>query len=288
MPTPHRPRRPQPPVSTAAARRGERHRGGHRDPRPSHRAHAIAAATRNRMRQSRRERRVVTTPATETPLGEPPPIDLDAATNAGQRDSADRLDQNAKRRTRATSLRLTEQARQESQTASRRGDSIPGAGTFNRLEQSLRLLLSRPRLPAGKRTTAGADVFAARRDWLCRRPTWLGETLSFEGALRAIGPDRRGGQAYPRALESSPYNLMARTGYEGSGRPCLQPDRQLARDGDSQPAMSTPRRTADAAPPPDGAAARCARRSNPRAPASGSSRRRVERRWRIALLVSAG
>ena len=80
-------------------------------------------------------------------------------------------------------------------------------------------------------------------------PTWLGETFSFEGLCdEQSGQTAQAAAAYRRALDFSPYNLMARTGYVRLAPPPVTPPNTGASPGTGALPAS------DVGPPPESGA----------------------------------
>jgi hypothetical protein len=182
-----------------------------------------------------------------TPLGEPPPIDLDTLpTMPVSETPLTALIDNAPTPTRATSLRLTEQARMDISNG-KAGEAIAaltGALSIDSSNPYAYFYLGRAYLL--KKDYHQTLTFLQRAEiGFASDPTWLGEALSFEGVCdEESGQTAQAAAAYRRALDSSPYNLMARTGYVRLAPP---PDTGASPETGSSPAS-------DAGPPPESGA----------------------------------
>jgi hypothetical protein len=163
---------------------------------------------------------IATSGATPDPafstLGEPPPIDLDATpTPPVSAAPLTGLIDDAATPARAASLRDTEEARQEiaDGKAAEAIHSLTGALSIDSSNPYAYFYLGRAY--ALKKDCHQALTFLQRAELgFAADPPWLGETLSFEGACyEESGQTTQAVVAYKHALDSSPYNLMARVGY---------------------------------------------------------------------------
>jgi len=189
-----------------------------------------------------------------TPLGEPPPIDLDTLpTMPVSETPLTALIDNAPTPTRATSLRLTEQARQDISNG-RAGEAIQALARALSIDSSnpyAYFYLGRAYLL--KKDYHQTLTFLQRAEiGFASDPTWLGETLSFEGVCdEQSGQTAQAAAAYRRALDSSPYNLMARTGYVRlAPPPVTPPDAGAAPETGTSPASDVGPPPESGAPPP--------------------------------------
>jgi len=210
-----------------------------------------------------------------TPLGEPPPIDLDTLpTMPVSETPLSALIDNAQTPSRAASLRLTEQARQEI-SGGRAGDAIQSLTRALSIDSSNSFAyFYLGRAYALKKDYHQTLTFLQRAEiGFASDPTWLGETLSFEGACyEQSGQIPQAAAAYRRALDSSPYNLMARTGYVRLAPAVTQPDTGAAPNTGSQPNRAIgPPPESGAGPPPAMAPVGAPPESNPPGPAPGSN-----------------
>ncbi len=215
-----------------------------------------------------------------TPLGEPPPIDLDTLPTMPVSETAlTTLIDSAKTPTRATSLRLTEEAR-EDVSERKAGEAIQA------LTRALSIDSSNPyayfylgRAYLLKTDYHQALTFLQRAEiGFGSDPIWLGEALSFEGVCyEQSGQTAQAAAAYRRAMDSSPYNLMARTGYVRLASPVTEPDTQpdanvppdtgVSPNGAIEPPPESVAPPPPIVPPPPGAPIE----SNPPGPASAGS-----------------
>ncbi len=187
--------------------------------------------------------------APEAEVGEPPPIDLGVAgTLPVSASPLTSLIDNAPTPARAASMRLTEQARQ-SVSAGLPSEAIRA------LTRALSIDSSNPqayfylgRAYFLKKDYHQALTFFQRAEiGLAGDQKWLGEALSFEGACyEQSGQTTRAAVAYKRALDSSPYNLMARAGY---GR--LVSVAPSGSDSEVAPASDEAPPESNAPPPPE-------------------------------------
>jgi hypothetical protein len=189
-----------------------------------------------------------------TPLGEPPPIDLDTLpTMPVSETPLTALIDNAPTPTRATSLRLTEQARQDISNG-RAGEAIQALTSALSIDSSnpyAYFYLGRAYLL--KKDYHQTLTFLQRAEiGFASDPTWLGEALSFEGVCdEQSGQTAQAAAAYRRALDSSPYNLMARTGYVRLAPPPITPpETGAAPDNGASPASDVGPPPESGAPPP--------------------------------------
>jgi hypothetical protein len=191
---------------------------------------------------------------TPTPAGPPPALDL-SATNLAPDLSVVSLEPEVRKATtpsRAASIRLTESARKElaagsSDAALRdlaRAVSIDPSNSFAYYYLG-RAYLSR-------RNYSQALTFFQRAELgFGKRPDWLGETLSYEGACdEQLGRRDDAAKAYQRAVAAAPGNFRAQAGYGRLG-PVIAPvanfDLPPPSSGDEAlpPPVSVP------APPPE-------------------------------------
>ncbi|MGH7906250.1 MAG: tetratricopeptide repeat protein [Candidatus Binataceae bacterium] len=148
------------------------------------------------------------------------------------------------------SLRITEDARQ--QIAAGRADhairTLSHAVSIDPANAYAYFYLGRAWLM--KKDYKQALIFFARAEMgFGSNPPWLGETLGFEGVCyEELGQSREAVMAYERALQATPGNLMARTGY-GRLAASLQPAAEPS-PAAIEPAPGETIKPAPAMPPP--------------------------------------
>jgi Tetratricopeptide repeat len=190
----------------------------------------------------------------------PPPLDVGSVTLTPpvSDSSLAPLIESASDPARATSLRLTERAR-ERLSAGHANDAV------RMLAQAVSIDPSNPyayfflgRAYLLKNNYPQALIFFRRAEiGFGSDPAWLGETLGFEGACyEEVGRLDDALSAYRQALTATPSNLMARIGYgrlspniEGAGMSAPPPPTEAPAPGPPENSAVTPPPDANAPPP---------------------------------------